>query len=291
MRIVKFRDTKGGYRTLEELQKVYGMRANIYEELLQNTFLVPPKKEVKPELSITTIEINTADEEEWAQLKGIGATLSKRIVKYRDAIGGFKTVADLKKIYGLSLDTYESILPRLTIDESLLSQESDSKSMEMLDPEVEGGNEAGTEINKIANDFDINTVLASELQQLEHIDTFTAIRIVKYRDQLGGFAHKDQLSRVYKIKPEQIESLLQSVIIKSPHQRVDINSLTFKQMLRMDILEYEEVKYIFQLKNSRGKISSAEELRQLQGIPKDKLEEFLAYIEFIDNQETTLNHE
>jgi competence ComEA-like helix-hairpin-helix protein len=62
------------------------------------------------------IDINRADTTEWKRLKGIGSVLSKRIVKYRDKCGGFKSIEQLRKIYGLSEETYQSILPHLKMD-------------------------------------------------------------------------------------------------------------------------------------------------------------------------------
>lgn len=62
------------------------------------------------------IEINKADTTEWKRLRGIGSVLSQRIVKYRDKCGGFHSIEQLKKIYGLSEETYQAILPHLWMD-------------------------------------------------------------------------------------------------------------------------------------------------------------------------------
>jgi DNA uptake protein ComE-like DNA-binding protein len=48
-------------------------------------------------------------------LPGIGDVLSKRIVKFRNSIHGFKSIDDIKKTYGLSDSTFQIILPYLTI--------------------------------------------------------------------------------------------------------------------------------------------------------------------------------
>lgn len=65
------------------------------------------------------IELNSADTTELKKLRGIGSKLSQRIVKYRNKIGGYHTLEDLKAIYGLSEDTYQEIIPHLWIDTSV----------------------------------------------------------------------------------------------------------------------------------------------------------------------------
>lgn len=61
------------------------------------------------------IELNSADTTELKRLRGIGSVLSSRIVKYRARLGGFSSVEQLKDVYGLSEETYNSILPHVWV--------------------------------------------------------------------------------------------------------------------------------------------------------------------------------
>ncbi len=65
------------------------------------------------------IELNSADTTELKKLRGIGSKLSQRIVKYRNKIGGYHSVEELKAIYGLQEETYQQIAPHLWIDTSV----------------------------------------------------------------------------------------------------------------------------------------------------------------------------
>ena len=73
------------------------------------------KNEEAPKAVINKIEINTATEEDFKALPGIGDVLSKRIIKFRTSIHGFKSVDDISRTYGLSDSTFQLILPYLTI--------------------------------------------------------------------------------------------------------------------------------------------------------------------------------
>ncbi|MBX2846452.1 MAG: helix-hairpin-helix domain-containing protein [Saprospiraceae bacterium] len=61
------------------------------------------------------IDVNTATPEAWLQLPGIGPTFSKRIVKFRDALGGFYAVEQVAETYGLPAETYQAIRPKLHV--------------------------------------------------------------------------------------------------------------------------------------------------------------------------------
>lgn len=47
------------------------------------------------------IDINTADSTTWVALNGIGPGFAKRIITYREKLGGFFQVDQLKEVYGL----------------------------------------------------------------------------------------------------------------------------------------------------------------------------------------------
>jgi DNA uptake protein ComE-like DNA-binding protein len=48
-----------------------------------------------------TLDINMADSVAWVGLKGIGPGFAKRILAYRQRLGGFNAVMQLKEVYGL----------------------------------------------------------------------------------------------------------------------------------------------------------------------------------------------
>lgn len=50
---------------------------------------------------IQAIDINTADSTAWVALNGIGPGFAKRIMTYREKLGGFYQVDQLKEVYGL----------------------------------------------------------------------------------------------------------------------------------------------------------------------------------------------
>ncbi|RFS19002.1 hypothetical protein DVR12_25715 [Chitinophaga silvatica] len=66
------------------------------------------------------IDINTADSLQWQLLPGIGPGFSRRIVKFREALGGFYEVQQVAECYGLPDSTFQKIQPFLKIGDSSL---------------------------------------------------------------------------------------------------------------------------------------------------------------------------
>lgn len=57
------------------------------------------------------IDLNGADTLTLQQIPGIGPSFARRIVKYRDQLGGYYTVLQLQEIYGMEPDRYQRIKP------------------------------------------------------------------------------------------------------------------------------------------------------------------------------------
>lgn len=63
------------------------------------------------------ININTATAEELDTLPGIGETLSKNIIKYREEVGGFQSIEDIKNIKRIGDKTFEKLKDKITISD------------------------------------------------------------------------------------------------------------------------------------------------------------------------------
>ena len=73
----------------------------------------PPDPPVTAEPKI--LSINSATVEELQALPAIGQELAGRIVKYREGIGGFKSVEEIKQVRGIGDKLYEKIRAYLTL--------------------------------------------------------------------------------------------------------------------------------------------------------------------------------
>lgn len=68
------------------------------------------------------IELNTADTTTLKKIPGIGSSFAKRIIKYRELLGGYYSVTQLSEIYGMDEERYSTIAPWFKTDESLIKK-------------------------------------------------------------------------------------------------------------------------------------------------------------------------
>ena len=119
--------SKGGhFRKPEDLQRVYGLRKNEYERLAPFIKIQPESKEhteknfaaknssaenhvpLKSYRSLP-VDINSADTSAFIALPGIGSKLAARIINFRDKLGGFYSIDQVRETFGLPDSTFQKI--------------------------------------------------------------------------------------------------------------------------------------------------------------------------------------
>lgn len=101
-RIIAYRDRIGGFDSVPQLMEVYGIDQTTLEKVTHYMTVgtKPERKEVASAKAIV-VELNQADSLQLVALRGIGPVFAKRIMKYRDQLGGFHKVSQLNEVYGL----------------------------------------------------------------------------------------------------------------------------------------------------------------------------------------------
>lgn len=129
------------------------------------------------------ININEADSNALEALKGIGMGTAKRIVKYRDRLGGFISLEQIKEVWGMDSASYESLLKQVYTDAT---------------------------IHKI----NINYADVSELAKHPYIGYSIAKLIVNYRLQHGKYNELKDLFNIH-VMNEKIFSKIEPYISTS----------------------------------------------------------------------------
>lgn len=132
-----------------------------------------------------TIEVNSATAEEYEKLYGIGKVFAERIVTFRDKLGGFYSVNQIKHVYGIEDSTFQKFKKNLTIKPA--------------------------KVKKI----NINTATFEELTANPYFFSTVAKQIIGYRTKVKPFASIDDIKNLYFVKdhPEQYEKMLPYVAV------------------------------------------------------------------------------
>ena len=86
----------------------------------------------------------------------------------------------------------------------------------------------------------LNAADSAGLLPLSGIGPVFAGRIIKYRDRLGGFFYKEQLLEVKYFTQEMLDKIQDNIVIDtSLIQKLPINKLEFKEILRHPYVDYE----------------------------------------------------
>ncbi len=68
----------------------------------------------------TVVELNSADTIILKKVPGIGSTFARRIVKYRELLGGYHSVRQLSEVYGIDEEVYDRLKPWFIVDTSAI---------------------------------------------------------------------------------------------------------------------------------------------------------------------------
>ncbi len=74
-----------------------------------------PVKSSSKETPVGTISLNSAPQEELEKLPGVGPATAIKIIQYRQAKGGFKTIDEIKEVSGIGDKKFEAMRPFLAL--------------------------------------------------------------------------------------------------------------------------------------------------------------------------------
>ena len=116
---------------------------------------------------------------------------------------------------------------------------------------------------------DLNKATSKDLQYISGIGEKIAERIIQYRSKLQGFTFKEQLYEVWGLQKEIADKTLETFRIKQKPiiKTVNINSLTFKELLRIPYMNYELCRKVFDYKDEVAEIQHISELKNIKDIP------------------------
>jgi competence protein ComEA len=96
---------------------------------------------------------------------------------------------------------------------------------------------------------------------------------------LGGYAFLDQLKEVYGMSMETFDLIADRIVIDTTLIiKLDLNSATFRELLRHPYLEYEDVKALVNYRDFAETIQSLRELEDNFILPDSILQRVWPYL-------------
>jgi len=125
-----------------------------------------------------------------------------------------------------------------------------------------------------------NTCDTLDLQQIRGIGSTTSHRIIKYREQLGGFVRKEQLLEVWGIDSTRYEQIKDAFIIdKQNIRKLNINTISIRELQRHPYLDYYQAKAIVQTRDSQGPYENISDILKIALIDQETFNLIKDYLE------------
>lgn len=176
--LLNYRKHGGHFRSKEDLKKVYTLTDADYQRLAP---YIRIRKKAKPaSLEAETpavLELNTASVQHLARLPGMNFQLAKRLLEFRDYLGGFHTVRQIRELHGFPDSSFREVKSRLRVSKAHLRK------------------------------IDLNTASSDELEDHPYITRKMAEAIYGLKRRLGQLDSVAQIKQLSLINAEKYRKI------------------------------------------------------------------------------------
>ena len=272
--MLKYRAKGGKYRKAEDLKRLYGMTDSMYNTLAPYIQIPPEIRQKDQKYQEDSIEIimqdfdpNTADSITLVHL-GFQPWQAKNILKYRAKGGKYRKAEDLKRLYGMTDSMYLVLEQYIQIpkDSTIMGQQnSNTKKYTQKKDTI----------------LNLRTADTTELKMISGIGSYRAKMIVRYREQLGGFAHVEQIMEAKGMEKTVADSILphfylDSIII----QPMAVNKLRPEILSKHPYLTFDQAKSIYEYRRKHIRIRSVDELYKIDKLTENDIKKISIYLDF-----------
>ena len=126
--------------------------------------------------------------------------------------------------------------------------------------------------------LDLNALDSAELVKLPGIGPAIALKVLRYREQLGGYSDMTQLTEIEGLS----DTLMKWFIVTDtiPTVKIPVNRATLTELRRHPYIDFYQARAIVEFRRERGKIEGPEQLLFLEEFTDQDLERLLPYLDF-----------
>jgi DNA uptake protein ComE-like DNA-binding protein len=217
--------------------------------------------------NVTKFDPNKASIDELALL-GFSSSLSRRIVNYREKGGRFRTKSDLLKIYGMDSSFYQQLAAFINIPAAKQESRKIDFPTKILIP------------SKGSLAFDLNRADTTQLKKVFGIGEKLSLRIIKYRDALGGFVRMDQVVEVYGLDSAVVHRLERASYVETGFQprKLNINRAEEHVLAAHPYLRKANARSIVAYRFQHGEFKTLDELAKIHTLDSKTIEKIAPYL-------------
>lgn len=221
-----------------------------------------------------TFNPNNLDVENWKKL-GLNDKQIRTIKNYEAKGGQFRTKEDVKKMYCIKAEQYAQLEPYINIP-SKPTPNYQPRTTNYTQPT--NNSQPRTTNSKLSTIVELNSADSAYLTKVKGIGAFYAKAIIKYRQQLGGFAFKEQLMEIWKFDQEKFNAVKDYIIVdESEIKKININTCTSEQ-LKHPYISWNIANAIVNYRKQHGKYKKIEEIKNTDLVDDETYRKIVVYL-------------
>ena len=217
---------------------------------------------------------NTADSTLLLSL-GLQPWQVRSIYRYRAKGGIYRQPSDFARLYGLTVKQYKELLPYIHIsDEYKPAAEVYGRT-----DAVRSGRDTLRYPVKLqpGQYVTLDDADTASLRKVPGIGRYYASRIVRYRNDLGGYVSVAQLSEIEGI-PEAALSYFR--VTGGAVRKLNLNRLTLNELKHHPYINFYQARRIIDYRRLKGPLHGIDDLRLLKDFSQRDIERLRPYVEF-----------
>jgi competence protein ComEA len=205
------------------------------------------------------------------QKLGFSKSASNRMIHYREKGGVFKIKSDVLKMYGVDTAHYKQLYAFISLPEK-------SEPKPAFEPAFKHFEKKSIE------KFNLNLADTVQLKKIYGIGGKLSLRIVKYRDALGGFIVMDQLKEVYGLDSTIVNRLAKQAFIAHDFNpfKININTIGEKELAIHPYLSNKEARAIVAYRFQHGEFKALTDIENILGVEAETIRKIAPYLKFND---------
>ncbi|HEX8608768.1 MAG TPA: helix-hairpin-helix domain-containing protein [Pedobacter sp.] len=243
---------------------------------------------VNRKVSLFYFDPNLIELADWMRL-GLSEKQAAAILRYVEKGGQFRQATDLKKMYTISPDKYLEIFPYVKIGESAESNQQSTTKANGL-PFAQASTSTTSQfksktaesyVKKEAVVVEINGADSASLDDIRGIGPAFALRILSYRERIGGYVNKEQLMEVFGLDSLKYSEIKGQVRVDaSSIRKINVNTVTADNLKNHPYLRFKQLNAIVQYRKQHGNYNSIGELAKVVVLPAETIARLAPYLIF-----------
>ena len=280
--LIKWREAGKVFRIKEDLALCYNMTDSLYFAL-EPYIIIGEEYRIKPHserytphdttpketsaeriIEFQPFRIDTATAE-YLQTIGFTARQAKLVIRYRDMIGGYRDMAEFKECYAVDSTMAARLRPYIIFEDR---------------------DTVKTKPDKLELPIDINSADSATLVRLNGIGPKSAVHILRYRQLLGGYYSKTQISELEVVTEENFQKILPQIYCDSAKiKKIFINFARSNELEVHPYISNRMLKRIINYRELKGGWSTIEEMIESNILSDEEAARIAPYLDFGTNPE------